>query len=397
MTGGARSQAETAQQEQGDGIGESRGQGRHHHDRAGEFGIPFHLVGHDVGGGGGRSAGEQHPDGQINPGDPQGAQQKRGHQGEPDQLDASGKTCPHQVPLEPLQGEAAADGDQRQGQGHAGGDVQAAIEQHRHRQFGEAPDNTGKGGDNQRVVGQLPHPEGLALNLAVTTVGEQQGQNGKEVEHRHQKSHQDPGPGQAGLAVGIQDNGQADVSQVAAEGPLAEGADGLRGVTAPAGVAEGEGKADGNDRRRAQDQGGIEVGQEIGSADFVKQQQGEADIIDQAIGLEQESMVDQLPALQAVAKGDDDEDRQDNGQNVEKQQHEALGLRGMWRSAYSSLLITVQYFSVTAFSIRSHLLEFECNRECSLLPPSPLIGSERGVSLSVVPRKRLEWGAAMVY
>lgn len=285
-------------------------------------------MGHDVGGGGGRSAGHQHADPQILTPHPEGDQDRRGHQGKPDDLDAGGESGHHQVASEFFQGEGTADGHQRQGERHSGGDMQGAVEYRRHGQAEKTPEYPGEGSEDERIEEHLPGPEPFACLGAVVAMGEEQGEDGEEVEHRDEKSHEDAGPGESLVAIGVEDDGKPHVGEVAAEGSLAEDAPGCGGITAQGGVAVGEGEGDGDGRCRAEDQGAVEAREEVGASDLVKEEEGEGDVVDQAVGLKKKGGVDQGQPFQKIAEGDDEKNRENDSQNFEEQGH-GISVRGI--------------------------------------------------------------------
>ena len=63
------------------------------------------------------------------------------------------------------------------------------------------------------------------------------------------------------------------------------------------------------------------MARKVGAADFEEEQQRQADVVDQSIGLLQEGRVDQADTLEQGAQGDDREDRQDDVESVDKQEH----------------------------------------------------------------------------
>ncbi len=199
--------------------------------------------------------------------------------------------------------------------------MQAAVEDYRYRQLEVAPGDAGERGDDQRVADQLLDPEARASFRTVTALRQQQGDDGEQVEHRHQEAHENAGPGETVLAVGVEDDGQANVGEVAAKRSLAEAAAGRRRIAAQGGVAVGEQKADRDGQGRTDNQRSVEIGEKIGGADLVKKKQRQADVVDQTVGLEKEGVVDEAKPFEQVAQGDDHKDRQNDGENVDEKRH----------------------------------------------------------------------------
>ena len=128
------------EEEEGDAVGDRGGKGRNHDDRAGEFGVTPHLVGHNVGGGRCRRGGEEDTDAEIHTTQAKEPEETGGAKGDDDQLDRGGESGPPQIAAQALRGKAAADGKKGEGEGHIGGKVQAAGQQARHRQLQKTPD-----------------------------------------------------------------------------------------------------------------------------------------------------------------------------------------------------------------------------------------------------------------
>ena len=72
-------------------------------------------------------------------------------------------------------------------------------------------------------------------------------------------------------------------------------------------VADGAGHTDGENGEG--DKAAVEVGEEVGAGDLVKEEEGEADVVDEAVGLLQKRRIDEAEAAQPGAEGHDEKDR----------------------------------------------------------------------------------------
>ena len=167
----------------------------------------MHLLGHDVVGRRRRGTGDKDAELEIEATHPGRVEENAGEEGHPDQLRSGGEEGGKEVAAQPLKGEGAADGEEGQGQGHAGGDLETALQNQRQREFEKAPGDAGQGGEDQRVEEDLAQPEGPALLLLALSVGEEKDENGEEVEEGDEKTHEDAGAGQPELAAGVEDDG----------------------------------------------------------------------------------------------------------------------------------------------------------------------------------------------
>ena len=136
---------------------------------------------------------------------------------------------------------------------------------------------SGKRCEDQWVVQQL-FQQYIFLVLATVSVWQEQGDDGEQVQKRHQKAHQDAGAGQTDFAVGVQGDGETDVGDVAAKRSLAEDASSLRGITAYSSEQVAGNKNNGDCADRSNNEGAVEISTEICCTYFIEEQQRQADI-----------------------------------------------------------------------------------------------------------------------